>query len=242
MVFCYKEMWLPPQAYTEQPRILLAASHGVHPGFGKNRWFWGLLFTFDFLVTNFEWSFYWTLCPAVCSSWHQGAVRCRSWHMPTWHPSTAICSEIGFPLPLALCWIEAVNVGILPSGVQLREVLKSQSSELCLGTQKMLELALRPWGTNMEVPVGMPDPFQNMWVPWFIDFQLWAGPWAHPFHWLRLILHSFLENLLCFEFLIQQILISTDCVVDTVFWSQECRSGKVAATKKNPYLNRTSIL
>lgn len=50
--------------------------------------------------------------------------------MPIWHPSTAIYPEIGFPLPLALYWIEAVNVGILPSGVQLRKVLKSQSSEL----------------------------------------------------------------------------------------------------------------
>ena len=45
--------------------------------------------------------------------------------MPIWHPSTAIYPELGFPLPLALYWMEAVSVGILPSGVQLGEVPNS---------------------------------------------------------------------------------------------------------------------
>lgn len=45
---------LPPPVCTEKSRTILAAGHGVRPGFGKNRWFGGLLFTFDFHVTNFE--------------------------------------------------------------------------------------------------------------------------------------------------------------------------------------------
>ena len=48
------ETWLPLLVCIEQPGTLLAAGHGVRPGFGKNRWFWGLLFTFEFHVTNFE--------------------------------------------------------------------------------------------------------------------------------------------------------------------------------------------
>lgn len=45
--------------------------------------------------------------------------------MPIECLSPAISSELGFSLPLALCWMEAVSVGLLPSGVQLGEVLDS---------------------------------------------------------------------------------------------------------------------
>lgn len=50
--------------------------------------------------------------------------------MPIWHRSTAIYPDLGVSLPLALYWMEAVSVDILPSGVQPEEVRKSQSSEL----------------------------------------------------------------------------------------------------------------
>lgn len=45
--------------------------------------------------------------------------------MPIEHPSPAISSALGFSLPLALCWMEAVSVGLLPSGVRLGEVPNS---------------------------------------------------------------------------------------------------------------------
>ena len=42
--------------------------------------------------------------------------------MPLERRSPAISSELGFSLPLALCWMEAASVGLLPPGVQLGEM------------------------------------------------------------------------------------------------------------------------
>lgn len=42
--------------------------------------------------------------------------------MPIERRSPAISSELGFSLPLALCWMKAASVGLLPPGVQLGEM------------------------------------------------------------------------------------------------------------------------
>lgn len=143
----------------EQSRTILAAGHGVRPGFGKNRWFWALLFTFDFHVTNFEWSLYWPLCPAVCSSSHQGAVRRRAWHANLtleYCPVARTCS----PLSLALYWMEAVSVGILPSSVQLRELPKL---EFCTrGTWGRKMLALASWSLGTASLNGRALPWKKL--------------------------------------------------------------------------------
>lgn len=163
MAFCSEETWLPPLVCIEQPRTLLAAGHGVRPGFGRNRWFWGLLFTFDFHVTNFEWSLYWTLCPAACSSSHQGAVRRCFWH----------ASMTLQDCHVSLSWI------LLASGPLLDGSSKCGCTALwCLaqrgaeepelwtpGTpgRQMLELCLAP-GSSRGGACCKPDPYRNLRV------------------------------------------------------------------------------
>ena len=152
MAFCCKETWLPPLVCIEQPRTPLAAGHGVRPAFGKNRWFWGLLFTFDFHVTNFERSLYRTLCPAVRSSSHRGAVRHP---FPTGQfdlPVAPLIQNWEFPRPLALYWMEAVSVGLLPSAVQPGEVQKSPALHFGNPGRQTPELSHWPLGAALEVP------------------------------------------------------------------------------------------
>lgn len=47
--------------------------------------------------------------------------------MPIERRSPAISSELGFSLPLALCWMKAASVGLLPPGVQLGEMPDSRA-------------------------------------------------------------------------------------------------------------------
>lgn len=145
----------------EQPRTILAAGHGVRLGSDKNRWFWGLLFTFDFHVTNFEWSLYWTLCPAVCSSSHQGSVRRRSWHANL-TPEYCHLSRTWIPLTSGPLLDGSSKCAYTALWCPARRGVKSWSSELQeFRGRQTPEPSLWYLGAAMEVPVWMPNPYQK---------------------------------------------------------------------------------
>lgn len=120
--------------------------------------------------------------------------------MPIWHPSTDCpVSRTWIPLALALYWMEAVSVGILPSSVELRELPKLEFSTLGTQGRKTLALASESLGAaslNARALLTVKAP--EMWMVQSLDSQWWEWPYIWtPHHIHCLSSHAFIEHLLC---------------------------------------------